>query len=790
QTSLSMEIDVTPFVESTLANKKDVSIALAELCINQQLINWHKFFPNANGYIRLPNYPLPRKRFWIEETWPEEETDNALSMALNKDGYEDILTQIYRKSSFQADDKNALVALLDVLKSYKTSEIQTHADVQAYEVTWQQSSPEQVVELSTQAVTNWLVYAESSQTSLELLKSLEQRGDEFLLISSKSNPITSHECYVYDEHADNDLSQIFKADGSNKNNYRLLYLANFDVDISEPGQLEKCAGYTLSTLLRDLERNTQVSELYVLTSGAVDVDGGCMSIKQALQAPLLACARSLALEKPMMTTHTIDMDPRLSLLGEKMHLLMNFLPAEKEQQQIAIRGHKTYIPVLHELSQVTEKPVDIDAKSAYLISGGFGGLAFELAKYLIKKGARYLILSSRTSQEKMPQLTKERIAVLEELGANIHYLHIDLCAEDKAKDAIKKLHQNREIKGIIHAAGSIKRAEFTTISHPEFLDMVSAKINNTLTLHAASTEMELDFFCSFSSISATFGTKELGHYAASNAFLDAFSSYRRHKGLAAQTINWGPWKDTGMLKNTLSQTKAVNLSQSGIIPESSEAYINAFAKIMGKSSNNVVLANINWDVFLPLMSMTNMIGLFKNFSPVPEQTTTAIQSALLEKIKNASKKLRQIILSEFIQQEVSSVLHMGTELPAKNTGFNELGIDSIMAIEINTRISQALNITLSATSVFNFPTINKLSEHILAELLQLDHCDPAVIDSTAVGSENAENNWSANEPSIESEELFANISATQENTGTDDALSNDEIIKQIAIKFKKYGGNV
>jgi acyl transferase domain-containing protein/acyl-CoA synthetase (AMP-forming)/AMP-acid ligase II/acyl carrier protein/short-subunit dehydrogenase len=789
QTSLSMDIDITPFVESNLAKKKEISTALAELCINHQLINWHKFFPNTNGFLRLPNYPLPRKRFWIEEAVPEDESDNALSMALNKDDYQDILAEIYRKSSFQADDKNALVELLDVLKSYNISETQSNDNVKAYEVNWQEKPQEQDVEVPNQAVTNWIIYAESSHTCLELLKSFEQRGDEFLLISSKNNPVMSYDCYLYDEFDNNDLSQIFKSEDSNKNNYRLLYLANFDIDINEPGQLEKSAGYTLSTLLKDIERNTRISELYVLTSGAVDIDGGCMSIKQALQAPLLACARSLALEQPMLSTHTIDMEPRLSLLGEKMHLVMNYLPAKKEQQQIAIRGHKTYIPVLNEVTQALQKPAVIDADSAYLISGGFGGLAFEMAKYLIKNGARYLILSSRTSREKMQQLTIERIAALEELGADVHYLHIDLCDEEKAKVAIKKLHQKREIKGIIHAAGSIKRAEFSAISHHEFLDMVSAKISNTLTLHEASIEMNLDFFWSFSSISATFGTKELGHYAASNAFLDAFSSYRRHKGLVAQTINWGPWKDIGMLKNALSQTKSVDLSQSGIIPESSDDYINAFAKIMSRSSNNIVLANINWDVFLPLMSMTNMIGLFENFSQTTEQTTTAIQSELLEKIKNATAKLRQILLSEFIQKEVSAVLHMDSELPAKNTGFNELGIDSIMAIEIKTRISQALNIILSATSVFNFPTINKLSEHILAELLQLDDCDQPLMSNADVVIENAADECRTNQTDIESD-LFENISATQVNENTDDALTNDEIIKQIAIKFKKYGGNV
>jgi acyl transferase domain-containing protein len=186
------------------------------------------------------------------------------------------------------------------------------------------------------------------------------------------------------------------------------------------------------------------------------------------------------------------------------------------------------------------------AEATYVITGGVGALGLLAAEWLVDAGARTIVLLSRSGVP--PDDAKEafdRLAATP--GVKVVTLKCDV-ADAKAVAAVfAQVKQTLPpVKGVIHAAGFLNDMMIKDLTREKLVPVLGPKVQGTLNLHEASEGLALDFFVCYSSIAALLGTPAQGNYSAANAFMDSFATYRRGQGLAATSVQWGPWGEIGM----------------------------------------------------------------------------------------------------------------------------------------------------------------------------------------------------------------------------------------------------
>jgi NAD(P)-dependent dehydrogenase (short-subunit alcohol dehydrogenase family) len=188
------------------------------------------------------------------------------------------------------------------------------------------------------------------------------------------------------------------------------------------------------------------------------------------------------------------------------------------------------------------EPTALRADATYLVTGGLGGLGLAVAEWMIASGARHLVLVGRS--EPKPDARK-RLATLTADGAVVIDLRVDVADADAVQQLYAHIAANMPpLRGVVHAAGLVDDAAAAEVAWDRCARVLAPKIQGVWNLHVHAPA--LDFFTLFSSTSSVLGMPGQIAYAAGNAFMDALAHERRAAGLAATSINWGPWRDAGM----------------------------------------------------------------------------------------------------------------------------------------------------------------------------------------------------------------------------------------------------
>ncbi|NEP03275.1 MAG: KR domain-containing protein, partial [Symploca sp. SIO2E9] len=241
-------------------------------------------------------------------------------------------------------------------------------------------------------------------------------------------------------------------------------------------------------------------------------------------------------------------------------------------------------------------------------------------------------------------------------------------------------------------------------------------------LHTLSAQLPLDFFVCFSSAAALVGSLGQGNYAAANAFLDGLAHYRQSLGLPGISLNWGPWAETGMATRLGKQHQA-RLQQQGLTPITPQQGLQVFEQILNYQNPQLGIIQVDWSVFLAKIKSKIIPALFsKLFTKLESKAenipSLTVETELLNQLKSQkSSNKRQEILIEYLQEQVRQVLKLDScQTPDPQTGFFDLGMDSLMAIELKNRLATALDMMLASTLIFEFTNIQNLVEHLESEI--------------------------------------------------------------------------
>ena len=453
------------------------------------------------------------------------------------------------------------------------------------------------------------------------------------------------------------------------------------------------------------------SGLWLVTRGGQSVDGDISS--SIGQSPLWGMGTVLAVEHPELACRRVDVDSRDS--NTSLQLLVDELLSPDSEDQIAFRGQRRLVPRLRRHMSAGEPvPPTFSASGTYLITGGLGGLGLAVARWMVERGAKHLVLNGRRAPNKEAETV---LAQLREAGAEVRVILGDVSKPSHVEDMIRQIDSGLPpLRGVIHGAGVLSNGMLMNQNWERFEEVLGPKVQGSWNLHQLTAGRPLDFFVMFSSMAALLGSPGQANHAAANMFLDVLSRHRRSLGLTSTSINWAAWSEIGAAArhNVPSQMEQAGLGW--IRPEQGLSLLEA---AMQGDSAQVAAAPIDWSVMRRQFDDAPVPPLLANMLQAAPQQKLQSEPAgrFWQRLQQAPAEERRPLLIRHLQEQVAQVLRLSS-LPDPSAGFSSLGMDSLMAVELHNRLQRQLGSqpALSSTLLFDHPSVIKLAEYLAARL--------------------------------------------------------------------------
>ncbi len=381
---------------------------------------------------------------------------------------------------------------------------------------------------------------------------------------------------------------------------------------------------------------------------------------------------------------------------------------------------------------ITQVPVGPD--STYLITGGFGALGLETARWLVDRGARHIVLMGRT----LPDAdSRTSIHLLEQLGATVRTIAADAADRGALQRVLDDIRDTLPpLRGVVHAAGVVRDAVLLRQRWDTAQDVFRGKVEGAWLLHQLTRDIPLDFFILYSAAAAVLGGPGQGLYPAANAALDALARARRTAGLPALSVAWGPWAGAGMAAELASRGTDVWRGR-GLGKISPVAGFAELARLMAENVPYGAILPIRWGRFLLQKQADADRDFFLAVTPRTaserHSTQTKDESSILAILRAVPSGQRRNRFIGYLSSSVLDVIGLapGT-LVDPDTPLKEMGLDSLMAVELRTSLMRCSEQPLPATLAFDYPTLNALADH-LGGIWNLD-LDPGDPKPTALPS--------------------------------------------------------
>ena len=650
--------------------------SLGALYTSGREVDWRRLYPAGGRAVRVPRYPWQRKRYWVESrsdggarAWP-----GALPP--------------------------------------RRPEGSDPARARRYRLEWRQRD----ASAPTADRRGWLILADRSGVGRGLAGLLEERGEQVRLVAT-------------DQPVAGDVEALVRSAAASSNGARTTVVNLWSLDAETGEESAESIGAAIALgcistlrLLRALgSSDANPTQLWLVTRGTQPVGP---DPRVALgPSPLWGLGRVVALEQPESWGGLVDLDPAASP-DDSRALLAQLLNSDGEDQ-VAIRGGRRFVPRLVAVPE--DHAPDPGAPSfrsdaAYLVSGGLGGLGLHVARWLVQHGAGEVVLVGRTG---LPERAEwdgadagspagRRIAAVRELearGARVTVAAADVSDREAMEELFGTFGRSRPpLRGVVHAAGILFADPVVAIEPERFHRMLRAKVAGGWILHELTRREPLDFFVLFSSGASVWGSKDLGHYAAANHFLDALAHSRRAAGLPALAVNWG-WCAGGGMETPEIEAFFRRIGLTAMSPEQS---LSALGHMLGEGSVQEAVAAVDWEVFKPIYEVKRRRPLLEEIGTQPSGRAVQAAESLLDRLQALPPEERRVQLRSQVAREVARILGFDSEDAVEpRQGFFKLGMDSILSVQLRNRLEAALGRSLPPTVAFEYPTVEALGDYLL-----------------------------------------------------------------------------
>jgi hypothetical protein len=278
------------------------------------------------------------------------------------------------------------------------------------------------------------------------------------------------------------------------------------------------------------------------------------------------------------------------------------------------------------------------------------------------------------------------------------------------------------LKGVIHCAAVLEDGVLANQDWTRFARVMAPKADGAWLLHALTRDKELDFFVMFSSIASVFGSRGQGNYTAANSFLDALAHYRRVQGFPALSVNWGAWMKVGLAARGHVDERLTGMGVGAFSPEEG---LRVLSLLLRNGATQVAVIPVDWSKFLRQFDKGAEPPLLRNLASSLRtdhgQLPIRKTDHLLEQLEAAAPARRRSLLYSYVEKQAAKVLGLPPgHLVEADRPLHEMGLDSLMAVELRNSLSASLERHLPATVLFDYPTLNLLTAYLGREVLRWD----------------------------------------------------------------------
>lgn len=469
---------------------------------------------------------------------------------------------------------------------------------------------------------------------------------------------------------------------------------------------------TVVDVLRRVAEGPGGIRVWVATRGACPANLAGLPAREVAHASAMwALGRVAALEHPRIWGGLID-------VGEHADpaLLASALAGTEDQVAVTAAGLR-----VRRLARHTRRGRPWDLSGTALLVGGTGAIGRQVATWLAGRGCSRVVLVARRGPA-TPGLDETMLAV-QERGASIRVVAGEAADAGLLRDIVKtETESGHPVATVWHLAGGGVLRPLATEQPESMAATMHAKVMGAGAIDVVFRTPDVPVVL-FGSISATWGSADHGAYAAANGWLAGLAERRLADGLPTLCLDWGIWDPArgGGMASALSERL---LHDRGVPFMDPDLALAALADALCDGPAHSVIADIEWERFAPVFTGVRPCPLLEDFLTDDTESSSATTGApedLRSRLAHLPPGRRQNVLAESVARHVVAVLKLpaGSGLdPARP--FREIGFDSLTALNLRRRLQGLTGLKLPATIVFDFPTLERLTNRLLTLLGVVD----------------------------------------------------------------------
>ncbi|MFG2093245.1 SDR family NAD(P)-dependent oxidoreductase [Streptomyces sp. NPDC048612] len=512
--------------------------------------------------------------------------------------------------------------------------------------------------------------------------------------------------------------------------------------VAESGEPADAAHTSVAHALKLLQNwlarpGLAAARLVFLTRGAVatSLDETVTDLPAAAVWGLVRSAQSenpdrfLLVDTDTDTDADADADAHTDTGGDALPAAVVSAAVESGETQLAVRAARILAPRLTRLpqpSRTAEHPTAaarFDAFRTVLVTGATGTVGAAVTRHLVTgHGVRHLLLVGRRGDAAPGAV--QLAAELRELGVRVTLAACDVADRAALADLLATLPEAHPLGAVVHAAGVLDDGVISSLTPERMATVLRPKADAAVNLDRLTRHLDLSAFVLFSSAAATFGGPGQGNYAAGNAFLEALAHRRRAEGRPALALGWGMWAERSEMSAGLDETDQRRMDRGGVGALSTEAALALFDRCL--SQDRAVPVPVPLDVAAIRRSGPAAAPLLRELAGRPAKRTaapvigqgTGAGAPAARELAALTPEERHAQILDLVRTEIATVLgHSSAGRVDTGRAFEDLGLDSLTALELRNALGRRTGLRLPATLVFDHPTPSAVATYLLGELL-------------------------------------------------------------------------
>ncbi|HXR30810.1 MAG TPA: SDR family NAD(P)-dependent oxidoreductase, partial [Solirubrobacterales bacterium] len=451
------------------------------------------------------------------------------------------------------------------------------------------------------------------------------------------------------------------------------------------------------------------ARLTVLTERAAAVEREDLDVSAG---PLWGLVRSAQTEHP-------DRFALLDVDGKKAswEALATALAAGEKEPQLVIRDGRLLTPRLAHV-RAEERPAarPLDPESTVLMTGGAGAVGSLVARHLVSAhGVRHLLLVSRRGEqaERATELADE----LSAMGAEVTIAACDVADRGQLEALLTRIPDEHPLGAVYHLAGVIDDGTLESLDSQRLQSVFGPKADAAWYLHELTEGFDLAQFMLFSSAGGLIGNPGQANYAAANAFLDSLTAWRRAQGLPGISMAWGAWAIGVELHDELEHADFARLNRLGYVAMSAERALGLYDTILAVDEAQPVPLELDRGALQTMAASGLLPPVLRSLVRVPAAPERA-RGLLAQTLAELPEAEREAAVVELVRGHTATVLGLSSaEDVDPERAFQELGFDSLAAVELRNQLGAATGLRLPPTLIFDYPSVRSIAIYLLVEIV-------------------------------------------------------------------------